>query len=379
MYETEQPAEKSGRRPPSFLPPKEWPEAGQWLERAIGLTKSELLNRLADLGVTSSSNRLKSYFTGERLPEPFTLEAICRAANLSYLEAVDRLGYYREIINVLDDLVWLGEQWLEEDDARGETLGRHGEELPRLLSLRSTGVVHWRGEPITWGRQLPGQEKPGINPERVPEFKARNIVGSWRQLEHAAIRVKFAPIDAVPGGTFRLTVPRTLDRVDQSLERETVQVPEETFQIILPKPIGVAIILGTLAFPRRGDVYKDGVRIYRERLGKDLRDLVNTARLRRSDMRAAGRPKSLHPVLQLARQTLDDSRLPFDYRRPVAGEYAVAWGDAICGLFTHFARLAAFEFWGGVGSEVSNVTSFSRMPQLRKAELPTIESLTTYN
>ena len=67
----------------------------------------------------TSSNRLKSYFTGERLLEPATLEEICEAAELSYVEAVDRFGYYREIVRFFDDLVWLGAQWLEEDEARG--------------------------------------------------------------------------------------------------------------------------------------------------------------------------------------------------------------------------------------------------------------------
>jgi hypothetical protein len=148
--------------------------------------------------------------------------------------------------------------------------------------------------------------------------------------------------------------------------------------MIVPKPIGVAILLGALAFPRRGDIYKDGAREYRESLGRASHSLVISAKARRSEKRVAGRPKKLHYLLQRASDVLDDSRLPFDLKRPMAGEYIVAWADSICRTFTHYARLAAFEYWGEAGSEISNVTPFVKMPQFRKAELPEIETLTTY-
>jgi hypothetical protein len=148
---------------------------------------------------------------------------------------------------------------------------------------------------------------------------------------------------------------------------------------VVPKPIGLAILLGALAFPRRGDVYKEGARQYRESLGREAHNLVKAAKTLRSEVKAPGRPRKLYTYLQRACDILDDSRLAFDYTRPMAGEYVVAWADSICRPFTHYARLAAFEFWGEAGSEVTGVTSFTQMPQLRKAELPEIDALTTYS
>jgi len=398
VYENEQPAAKSGRRPATFLMPLEWPEAGKWLEESIGLPKAELLDRLAELGITTSSNRLKSYFTGERLPEPATLEAICEAAGLSYVEAVDRFGYYREIVRLFDDLVWLGAQWLEEDDARGGTLSRLGEETSRLDSLRNTGVLYWKGEPITWGRQMPWSDKPGLDPSNIPEFTSRYIVGAWRELEHRNVRVEPPRIDAVPGGTFSLTVPRELDRVDPSLKQESLVVPEHTVLVVLPKPIGIALLLATLAFPLRGDGYKEGAPEYRYNLGRAADDLLKEARTLRTELRGIGRPKNLHPLLRRTCDALDDSRIPFNYRRPIAAEYVVMWADAICDRFTHYARLALFDFWGEAGGHSWTIvavpqynalgagrmvamprpSTFAMMPQAKLADRPEIDMLTTY-
>jgi hypothetical protein len=395
--EGDQPTGKSGRRPATFLAAKEWPDAGGWLEQSIGLTKTELLNRLADEGITSSSNRLNSYFTGKRLPEPSTLEAICEAAQLSYIEAVDRFGYYREIVTLFDDLVWLGARWLEEDDARGGTLGPLGEEPTRLDSLRNAGVICWKGEPIMWGGQLRWRDKPG-DPRSIPEFRNRYIVGSWCELEHRSVSVKFPPIEVVPGSTFSSTFPGTLDRVDPSLNQESLIVPDHTVLVVLPKPIGIALLLATLAFPLRGDGYKEGSPEYRFDLGNAADGLVREARALRTEVRAVGRPKNLHPLLQRACDALDDRSIPFNYRRPTAAEYVVIWASAICGRFTHYARLAAFDFWGepsghswtttvvtqygplGTARQVRmpRPSAFAMMPQAKLAELPEIEPLTTY-
>jgi len=399
VYEKEKPAAKSGRRPATFLTRDEWAAAGKWLEASIGLSKTELLDRLAELGITSSSNRLKSYFGGEHLAEPETLEAICQAADISYVEAVDRFGYYREIVRLFDDLVRLGGEWLEEDDARGGTLGWHGEKTTRLNSLRDTGVLYWKGEPITWGHQLPGRDKPGLDPERTPELLRRYVVASWFVPERQAVRVAFPPIEFVAGGTFSLTVPYTLDRVNPSLKRETVTVEEHHGRTIVPKPIAVAILLAALGFPLRGDGYKEGAPEYRYNLGKAAGALVREATKLRAELRAAGRPKNLHSRLQRACDALDDRGVPFNYRRPVAAEYVVTWADALCRPFTRYARLAAFDFWGEAGgrswtttigqlytapNEVKEVripvpSAFAMQPQNELADLPEIEMLTTYH
>jgi hypothetical protein len=65
----------------------------------------------------------------------------------SYVEIADRFGYYREIIKILDDLVWLGAQWLDEDEARGGPLQSLGGKISRLDSVRGKGVLYWKDEP----------------------------------------------------------------------------------------------------------------------------------------------------------------------------------------------------------------------------------------
>lgn len=370
---------RTGRQERTHLPPKEWHEAGAFLQSLVERSGVSKRSVLAAMGYSGGTNRLNSYYRGDRLPSRETLRAICGAINASYIEVADRFGYYREIIKAFDDLVWLGARWLEEDEARGEPLVSLRGEITRLDSLRGPGVLHWKNEPITWGQPIPWSDKPGLDPRDIPQFMNRYVIGSWLQLEHQALSVKFPKIEVVPGGTFSMKAPVTLDRVDPSLERETVIVPEETKVTIVPKPIGLAILLAVLAFPRRGDVYKEGARQYRESLGREAHNLVNVAKTRRSEVRAPGRPRKLHTYLQRACDVLDDSRLAFDYTRPMAGEYVLAWADSICRSFTHYARLASFEFWGEAGSELSGVTSFTRMPQLRKAELPEIETLTTYS
>ena len=69
----------------------------------------------------------------------------------------------------------------------------------------------------------------------------------------------------MPGGTFSLTAPVRLEHVDPSLKRESLIVPEHTLFVTLPKPIAIAILLATLAFPLRGDGYKEGAPEYRYR------------------------------------------------------------------------------------------------------------------
>ena len=377
---------------------EEWPAAGKWLEESVGLKPSELLRRMAELGSATSSHRLRSYFTGKRLPEPETLQTICEAGKLSYVEAVDRFGYYREIVKIFDDLVWLGARWLDADDARGGTVGPLGADVSHLDSLRDTGVIYWKGEPITWGAQLPWHDKPGLDPRDIPEFASRYIDAAWCQLEHRAVVVEFPPIEIVPGGTFSMTAPYRLEDVDSALKRESIHVPERNPHATLPKPIAIAILLATLAFPMRGDGYKEGAREYRYNLGNAADALVREAKRQRTNIRAAGRPRGLHPLLQRACDELDDRRIPFNYRRPVAAEYVVIWANAICKPFTQYARLAAFEFWGEAGGKswsttviqvyeppgrVRNVrvpvpSAFAMQPQLQPADLVEIEELTTY-
>jgi hypothetical protein len=398
VYPDSEVASKTGRRPATFLPRSEWREAGQWLESAVGLKPAELLNRLLDLELNTSYHRLRSYFNGDRLPEPFTLRAICDAGNVSYVEAIDRFGYYREIVRLLDDMVWLGGNWLEADAARGGTLGYQGRLTSALESLGATGVLYWKDRPITWGRPMPGFDGPGVNPNEEPSFFARYTLGSWRELAHQNVRVAFEPIEVVPGATFSLTLPARLEDVAASLPRETLVAPERIERIIVPKPVAVALLLAVIAFPIRGDAYKSESIPYRLDLGKAAGELARTAGQLREDSRLRGRPKKLHPLLQRAIDAMDDRNIPFDYRRPIAADYVVIWATSICRDYTHFARLAAYEFWGDMGgrawdtvaipmygpcggapavTRVPRPSTFTMMPQVKLADLPDIESLTT--
>ena len=119
---------RAGLREPTHLARNEWAEAGAFLQSLVersGISKRALL---AAIGYVGGTNRLKSYYRGEILPTPETLRAICDAVKASYVEVADRFGYYREIIRILDDLVWLGAQWLDEDEARGGPLQSLGGE-----------------------------------------------------------------------------------------------------------------------------------------------------------------------------------------------------------------------------------------------------------
>jgi hypothetical protein len=340
-----------GRREATFLPPEEWPEARAWLQSAVEHSRTPKRKVLLAMRYEGGTNRLNSYFRGPRLPTPATLQPICEAAHLSYVEAVDRFGYYREIIKIFDDLTWLGATWCEEDGARGGS--RRGSSY--LDSLRDTGVIYWRNHPITWGRDDPAVGN--CDPRKDAAFAPRYCV---------AVRHEAKP-----------------------------RIPHVS---VVPKPIAVAILLGTLAFPMRGDVYKQGARQYRYELAKESDALVREAKRRRAELRSAGRPKSLHRFLERASIALDDSSLPFYSRRTIAAEYINAWASDICEPFAHYARLAAFDYWGEAGgrpwtsttaplkvapeektrARISAPSVYTRMPQPRQADLPDIEMLTTY-
>jgi len=364
-----QPRERHGRREATFLLPHEWPEAGAFLEQAFvnsGLSKRSVL---AQIEYEGGTNRLNSWFRGTSLPKPETLEKLCRAFRTSYLEAIDRYGYYHELLRIFDDLVQLGEQWLKEDDAYGVLLRRS----PDPKSIRDSGVVYWRGRVITWGRDDVGFD--AFDPLDDPAFEARYAVGAWY----------LPPPHFAPG-------------TPEIVRNYATQSDERT--IVVPRPMAIAILLAVLAFPRRGDIYKEASPQYRYDLAKAADALVKEARRQRVDLRAAGRPRNVHRFLQRASDTLDDSSLEFNSRRPIAAEYMMAWADSICEPYARYARLAAFELWGEAGGRPvgapSNVvikavpgattktpisfdvpSVFAQMPQLTPAELPEIETLTT--
>ncbi len=356
---------RQGRREPTYLPPEEWAKAGAWLEalwrdrnRSTGLSKRAVLVGIEYEGGT---NRLNDYFNGKRPPKPKTLRKLCKTLGASYVEAVARYGYYREFMAFLDSLVWLGEQWLEEDNARGGTLRPDKKPASRLQSLRDLGLIYWKGQPIT--RDILRDET----------FLNRYFVGVWNEPEHEVIQVQYAPIEFKPGATVTLALDPSA-----AVKQEIVVAPASSTPTALPKPIALAIMLAVLVFPRRGDLYEDEAPDYQRRLYLASGAMIEEADDCRSQTRT-GRPKLPNPLLRRTLEALDDTTRYFDARRVVAAEHIMAWADQLCNPFTHYARLAAFRHWSEAGSRVSTVTGYGQMPQRRKAELPSIEALTTYS
>jgi hypothetical protein len=358
--------ERSGRREPTFLRPDEWPGAGAFLEQAFidsGLSKRSLL---AAIRYEGGTNRLNGWFRGDPRPTPKTLAKVCPLLKLSYLEAIDRFGYYRELLRIFDDLVQLGDRWREEDGAFGKLL-RSG---PDPKAIRDSGVVYWRGRVITWGRKAIGFEP--WDPRDDPSFEKRYTVGEWHE-----------------------PMPQ-MERDTPDIVRDAVRATRSTVTVA-PKPTAVAILLAVLAFERRGDRYRQGAVDYRFQLAKAADALVSEARRLRT--RGAGRPRKIHPLLQRAMDTLDGSAILFNSRRPIAAEYIIAWAESVCEPYTQFARLAAFDIWGEAGglprapstatlkavpgkttsAKIAFPSVYTQLPQLFEATLPDIEQLTTYN
>jgi hypothetical protein len=119
--------------------------------------------------------------------------------------------------------------------------------------------------------------------------------------------------------------------------------------------------------------------------------------VRRGDFvgRCGNSGNSSDPHLHIHMQ--DDPRL--NTGRGIPPEYIVIWATSICSHFTHFARLAGFNFWGEAGGhswtkavvqqfgphglsrlvEMPRPSAFAMMPQTRLADLPEIDVLTTYH
>ncbi len=337
-----------------------------WLDgerRTRGLSKSALGTALgsgyvAD-GGSSSVNR---YLEKGAIPRPETMRRLNEPLRIPWLEVVARAGYYRELVRIFDNLVWLGERWLEEDDARGGTLNRDGSKATRLLSLRDTGVLHWHGKPLT-GNLL-----------KNPEFLNRYCVGWCHAPQREIERVEYPWVEQE--GSNGVLVP---DMSQPPIKREKVLEPRRSSPVMLPKPIALVIALIVLIFPRRGDVYKEEALAYARALYPATDAMIREAELRRAESKAVGRPKRLHSFLQGVSDVLGDPELAFDARRFIAAEHAAVWALAICRPFTDYVRLAALRRPAEAGAPLSSLPAFIGLPAHYSAELPPIETLTTYS
>jgi hypothetical protein len=141
----------------------------------------------------------------------------------------------------------------------------------------------------------------------------------------------------------------------------------EIHRTVVPKPLGIALLVAAAGFPRRGDVYKDGISSYAAEALSAATGIIQLL---------DGRSEtSLPPLLVCADELLRNNSVPFGVRRVASSEYVTQWCDDVCNPFTHFARLAAFARWGEAGSSVSTVTPFTMLPQIRIAETPALRDL----
>jgi hypothetical protein len=135
---------------------------------------------------------------------------------------------------------------------------------------------------------------------------------------------------------------------------------------VVPKPMAAAILVVTTGFPRRGDIWKQGVDVYPVYLFEAITPMAELA-LENASI-------EFNENIHRADDALSDMRLSIDGRRVVAAEYMLAWADAICQGYTHYARLASLEYFGLAGVSIDKMTPEIQLPQIRRAQLPDVNA-----
>jgi len=297
-----------------------------WLEdrRAqSGVSKSALAwNALRH----DTTQQLNKFLRGEALPMPKTLKALCKHTGTSWPAAFALAGYYAELVYALGALARLARQW-RADDATYPTDD---------AEFRSTGV-------------LKVGDKIIIEALNGPRIAARYHMGCYRERPH------------------EIDVDSAIPEVAAKIYRQEAANPQPVCCVV-PKPLAIALMIATVGFPRRGDIYKDGASVYAANLLESAQAIIDHA--------IASVRSPLPALLQTAVTILKTKDLDLDTRRIMAAEVMLKWADLLCGRYTHYARLGGFEYWGEAGSSLSTVTPFVQMPQIRIAELPSIEELT---
>jgi hypothetical protein len=253
-----------------------------------------------------STHHVNLFLTGKILPLPQTLQIMCDVMDLPWFEAFATAGYYRQILLLLCDLVSLAKAWGEQDL---------------------------------------------IDP----------VLGDERFLHTGVLRI---------GGKHAHQALQDHDFAKRYLIGEYTRGAETIVASIVPKPLAVALLVGTAGFPRRGDVYKDGRSTYAAEVLTASRDIARLAH-------RADDSHELPLLLKCADAVLKNTSVPFGLRRVAAAEYVVQWCDRQCVPFTHYARLAVFDYWGEAGSSVSTLTPYVQMPQIRIARCPDLNVFAT--
>ena len=330
-------------RSPSYAGLQQRAAFATWLksERELhGVSRKQLARAIwRTRAADTTTARIKAYETVIRdsrgrpkhvvLPSPPTLRIICRELNLSWLIAFTSAGYYREVLEALAALVQLGWQWLGEDNAFEKEGAR--------FSFRSLGVTWLKGQ-VVWDalansyyadRYIAG----GITEEPLPRAEPAEGVS-----------------DDIPADVLRM------------LEEEA-RAPRE-WAYVVPKPMAAAILIAICGFPRRGDIWKQGVDMYVVHLLEAITRLADVA------LEAAKAP--LIESIARADETLRDTRLSMGGRRIIAAEFMLEWADAISQGYTHYARLASLEYFGLAGVSIDKMTPEIQLPQIRRATLPDV-------
>lgn len=321
----------------SYADPSQKVAFAQWLARKIdesGMTRTELAKLLWPRSAEHATTaQIKNYLEPKPnpkgrlpmvvLPAPPTLREMCAILQLSWTEAFMLAGYYGELLLAFHDLERLAMQWRREDGAT--------ENDDEAFAQFGTVLI----------RSVPVQEA----------MQDRNVSERYIEIsfDEECETEPFPPTDDVP--------PEVVAEIE-ALARESSHI-----SVIVPKPLAVAILIAVAGFPRRGDIYKQGVTTYAAHLLHHATDLVNLAQKQ-------GYIRRLPALLQRANAVLKDRSLPLDSKRIIAAEYLVAWADRQCSMFTHCARLAAHENFGIAGSSIDNLSAEIELPQLRKASLP---------
>jgi hypothetical protein len=312
-----------------------------WLGEQIarsGLTRKAIARQLWPDSADSATTHPIKLYTEVRivngkpqvsLPAPETLRKLCDLLGLAWPEAFALAGYYRELLQALADLADLGYEWIATD---------------------------CKDDPIAEGFHFNGvHELGGMYLEEAlerPEYTQRYVIGSWEE-------GPFEDFDppASPEGD----QPEQSDFFQAWLRTNATQARCVT--AVVPKPLAIAILVAVTGFPRRGDLYKDGISAYAAGLLRNASWLIDAAA-------EQSKSRRLPPLLQLADDALRDKHLMLEVKRVIAAEYVVAWADKQCAVYTHVARLAALARFGIAGSSVSTQNGEEILPDIRRALLP---------
>jgi transcriptional regulator with XRE-family HTH domain len=308
-----------------------------------GLSRKELARRVWPNSAESvTTAQIKRYETVERdgvgrpinevtLPAPDTLRKICAELGIPWTVGFVNAGYYRQILELLVGLVELGFSWINEDG------GFPDESAER--SFRSMGITRIGGK-VVWDALL------------EPHYGARYIQGE----------IVEPPLPTEP--EFDENIPLEVRQRFEADSRET-----KSWAYVVPKPMALALLIVAAGFPRRGDVWKNGVNVYAAHLLEASMPLIERAE--------SVRTKKLSGHILRADRSLQDTSLSLDSRRLVAAEHLIAWADDVCQGYTHYARLASMYLFGVAGSTEEAMTPEAWLPHIRQAKLPDVDSFRT--